>query len=318
MKSYFYSIIISVFLILITNLIFSSHLSAKTQESEKLYSLPVKEIEQILSHWLDHYGFSVSKTSLANRQVKLVALKKNESLKFMIKPYSPLSTNILVTYSQSGFSDKIMLKKLWIYLDNYSSSTFLETTISQAKIPASVLSHKDFVICITVLINDELIQFSGFILDKKGLIISTAHDLTDAKEIRIALNNGRKLIGRLVKINMDRDLVLIKIDLKFKSSILLTQNRNLLKDGEQIYSMGCPLNQQGIMNYGTISRPISQMNNLPLYLVNMDILPGSSGSPVFDAHGNLIGIVKGRYRGRNSVGFIIPLKTVIEFLDNKQ
>jgi len=39
---------------------------------------------------------------------------------------------------------------------------------------------------------------------------------------------------------------------------------------------------------------------------------GSSGSPVFDAQGNLVAIVKGRYRGTESVGFLIPLATIIE------
>jgi len=46
----------------------------------------------------------------------------------------------------------------------------------------------------------------------------------------------------------------------------------------------------------------------------MKIHPGSSGSPVFDEHGNLAAIVTGRYRGTDSVGFLIPFETLMEFL----
>jgi len=46
----------------------------------------------------------------------------------------------------------------------------------------------------------------------------------------------------------------------------------------------------------------------------MKIYPGSSGSPVFDVQGNLVAIVKGRHRGTDSIGFLIPLETIIEFV----
>jgi serine protease Do len=46
----------------------------------------------------------------------------------------------------------------------------------------------------------------------------------------------------------------------------------------------------------------------------MEIHIGSSGSPVFDVQGNLVGIVKGRYRGTQTIGFLIPLETIIAFV----
>ena len=46
----------------------------------------------------------------------------------------------------------------------------------------------------------------------------------------------------------------------------------------------------------------------------MTIHPGSSGSPVFDAQGQLVAMIKGRFRGNSTVGFLTPLETIIEFL----
>jgi serine protease Do len=46
----------------------------------------------------------------------------------------------------------------------------------------------------------------------------------------------------------------------------------------------------------------------------MNIYPGSSGSPVFDNQGRLVGMVRGRYRGTTTVGFVTPLETIVAFL----
>jgi len=49
----------------------------------------------------------------------------------------------------------------------------------------------------------------------------------------------------------------------------------------------------------------------------METLPGCSGSPVFDGQGRFVSVVKGRYRGTETIGFLIPRATVLEFLKEK-
>jgi serine protease Do len=49
----------------------------------------------------------------------------------------------------------------------------------------------------------------------------------------------------------------------------------------------------------------------------MQIRPGSSGSPVFDLGGKLVAVVKGRYRGAESVGFLIPYASLMKFLGDQ-
>ena len=58
------------------------------------------------------------------------------------------------------------------------------------------------------------------------------------------------------------------------------------------------------------------MSDQLLWQVNMRIHPGSSGSPVFDLEGNLVAMVKGRYRGAETVGFLIPFASLMEFIGN--
>ena len=87
--------------------------------------------------------------------------------------------------------------------------------------------------------------------------------------------------------------------------------------GERIYSLGCPLNLVGTVFTGIANGPPRRVDDLTYWQVNMEIHPGSSGSPVFDMNGNLVGVVKGRYRGTHSIGFLIPLDSIVAFMSEK-
>jgi serine protease Do len=151
-------------------------------------------------------------------------------------------------------------------------------------------------------------------VDEKGMIISTAHDLKEIKEISVALYSGRKIKGQVVKIDPQRDLILVDVGIKLDNPICLDKGRNSLNMGEPLFSVGCPINHGGMIYSGIINSSPRRVKDLVLWQVNMTIHPGSSGSPVFDIHGNLVAIVKGRYRGTESVGFLIPFETILAFL----
>jgi serine protease Do len=295
----------------------SSFLSAGSESSLRLYPFPVAELKKILSDWLIDSGFEVSQTSHEPDKIRLKALKGCESWEMILKPYSTLASYLLAAYTINGQPDQNKLNDLWAYLESYSQDFSQERKNVKRKTPmisSAVLNQAGSVVCIKARVKDEPVQFSGFIIDRKGLIISTAHDLEGVQEITVNLDNGQELTGHLVKKDTYRDLTLITINSEADSSISLKKGRNSMRIGEKVYAIGCPLNHKGKLESGIIDGPMRWVDNLPLWQANMETLPGSSGSPVFDAKGNLVGVVKGRYRGTDSKGFFIPLRTVLEFL----
>jgi len=295
-------------------------LTADTQENPVSLSLPVVETEKIITRYLTDSGFEVVQKSPGSGQVKIFALKGNENWQILLKPHSPLSCDLLAAYTLNGKADESKLNELLSYIDNYSKSSgySLEERMDlPAGLPAAVLSQMPLVACIETMKKNDLTQFTGFVIDTDGLIISTAHDLEDDEEFKVTFNDGKELKGHLIKIDYFRDLSLIKVNSKFKSSVSMWNERNLLKFGEKVYSVTCPIHDKETIHTGIIDKPIGFVNNLPLFQVEMKIFPGSSGSPVFDAQGKLLGVVKGRYRGTNSNGFIIPRETVIDFFTKK-
>jgi serine protease Do len=151
-------------------------------------------------------------------------------------------------------------------------------------------------------------------VDKQGLVLSTIHDVETFDDITVTLYDGREIKGDVIKKNTEQDLALINIGGGLDSAISLAEGRNLLGMGESVYSVGCPINLVGSVFPGIINGPPRRVDKLTYWQVNMEIHPGSSGSPVFDVQGNLVGIVKGRYRGTQSIGFLIPLETIFAFV----
>ena len=291
----------------------SSSLFAASNGSVKVWPFPLVESEEVLTRWLAKAGFNPSRVGLEYGLVQLRAVKENEYWQIILRPRSPLATETRALYTQNSTPDEAKVEALWAYLKDYARD-FHEAEKNFNDIPLTILSQRENIVCIKAIIEREQIQFSGFMIDCEGLIVATAHDLQDIRDVTVNLYDGRQRNGHIVAIDFGRDVSLIKIDMTSDSFISLAEGRYLVSMGEKIYSVGCPINQSGNVHSGIVTGPPRRANGLTLLQISIEVFPGSSGSPVFDAQGHVIGMVKGRYRGTNSVGFLIPLDTITGFL----
>lgn len=303
-------------IILLPFFLISLPILGNTDILKKLYPLPIVEVEKILCQWLSDSGFEVTRTSLEGSRVQLKGIKENETRELTLTPYSPLASFIQPRFFFKNQPTQERVAELWAYLEDYLKGDEKGRMAISEEVPARVKSQMESIVCINVNVRGEEIQFTGFIVDRRGLVVSTAHDLKGVQEATIILANGQEKRGTLMKIDPHRDLTLIDIHSKLNSSISLARVRGPLRNGEKVYSIGCPGNHRKFLS-GTIEGPLILVNHLPLWQAKMEIQPGSSGSPVFDGEGNLVAVVKGRFRGGNSTGFLIPLPTILEFFKEK-
>lgn len=288
---------------------------AGSDHSATLYSLPIAEVESILSDWLSHLDFKVQCIPLDSGHVKLSAVRAQERWQIYLKAHSALATEVQVSRSGLTSKDHAMPREITAYLSGYIKALSVKKDNADQFIPPAVLSRIESVVCIKAKRGQENTQFSGFILNTEGLIISTTHDLETLQEIEVILHDGRELKGDLVKFDSHKDLALVRADLESKHVVSLAKGRKLIDIGERVFTIGCPVNLIGTIYSGSVNGPPRRVKELPFWQVNMEIHPGSSGSPVFDANGRLVGIVKGRYRGTTSIGFVIPLETITSFIN---
>ena len=166
---------------------------------------------------------------------------------------------------------------------------------------------------------------SGFFIDDKGTIITNAHVVARAAEMKISVTTpaGKTYTARYITGDPDHDLAMIKVDApeKFPFIALNDLSPNLL--GETCLVLGNPLGYGSSVARGILSakgRSVTVGDNEYQNLVQTDaaINPGNSGGPVVDIAGRLVGIssVKMSFTPQGvptqGIGFAIPGSVVRE------
>lgn len=277
------------------------------------YPIPAAESSEFVSNWFREEGFSVSETGAG-----ISAAKGGRRMTIGIRPQSPLGSLVDFCSPSGSPGDQATLRALRASLDGYILTLEEETAPGSARIPESVAPLKRSVTCLSASVNGVAVHFTGFVVDRRGFIVSTAHDLDDIRSVTVRGEGGEELPGEIVRRDPARDLVLIRVKRNFPEAVTLRGGRRRVDAGERIYMVRCSPRTDERVRGGTISRQQAIVSGRLLWQVKMAVSPGSSGSPVFDTEGRLIGIVKGRYRGTETRGFLIPLDTILEFLGEGQ
>lgn len=299
------------------------------EAKKQIYSMPISETEDVISGWLRRMGFQLYSNKENHGGITLFGEKGTQRWQIRLIPHSPLATKVDAQFAKRGVPCSVEVEKLWIHLSNdiqangipaedipASHLNRINEQAPSAPSPPEIWSKRTAVVCIHGQRSEAPLQISGFIIDSGGLIISTAHGLQYLEPVIVALNDGRSLPGRVIKIDHNVDLTLIDVNASLKTAISLDQGRNMLQQGEQLYNIGCPADMGVTIYSGHISGPPRKLDRNLLWQANITIHPGSSGSPVFDTHGSIVAVVKGRYRGTDSVGFLIPFESLMNFIDS--
>jgi len=206
---------------------------------------------------------------------------------------------------------------LWNFLAGYARGSGVEVRPSAAGVPSTVLSQGEAVVCLTAAKAKKRLQFTGVVVDREGLILCTSHNLENVTQVTITLKSGKTVEGRIIKADFDRDLALVDADGPFPAGVSIGGTARAMVTGTKLFSIGCPENLSGTVYAGFIAGPPRKVKGQYLWQASMKVYPGSSGSPVFDEQGNLAALIKGRYRGTDSTGFLIPLDTITSFVRDK-
>ncbi|WP_370776785.1 S1C family serine protease [Holdemania massiliensis] len=164
---------------------------------------------------------------------------------------------------------------------------------------------------------------SGVIISEEGYIVTNNHVIEDARSILVALHDGTTYEAQLVATDSKMDIGVIKIEASGLTPAILGDSDSL-SVGEPVVAVGNPLGQLG----GTVTNGIVSaldreiiLNNehRNLLQTNAAINPGNSGGGLFNADGELIGIVVAKSSGEDveGLGFAIPIndaKPIIEDL----
>jgi serine protease Do len=289
-------------------------LSGTTPATIGVYPVPAIEMRDQIIAWLHGSGFRISEGGADTEDFTLECSRGGERFLVEIRPKSPLASFAQVS-NLTGIADGgSVVSALKASLETYVRNLQREEPVAIRKIPDSVLSQGKAVFFLSASVEGRTVGFSGFAVNRNGLIVTTAHDLDGVSEIIVWPEDGEKFAGKVLRRDPWRDLILIKVAKNLAGAVPVGSGQPQLKMGEEVFSMVCPAHNHRKVRTGVVDEPPAIVDGQPLWQVNMDVSPGDSGGPVFDTEGRLVGVVKGRFRGAWSRGFLIPINTLREFL----
>ncbi len=157
---------------------------------------------------------------------------------------------------------------------------------------------------------------SGFIISEQGYILTNAHVIHNATDIRVVLSAGKREYPATI-IGADRitDTALIKIEPNHLLSGLPLGNSDALRVGEMVLAIGNPLGLRHSVTFGIVSAkervsPVLNEELVDFIQTDSAINPGSSGGPLLNLYGEVVGINTAVVSQAQSIGFAIPINTV--------
>ena len=276
------------------------------------------EAESVITRWLGGTGHQVRTMRPTDYRTEIIAQKDDVSYRIALAPYSPLATEVRIGAEYGDEAEEDFRRRLFAHLSERARLAESAPDSRNHAVPTEILQRAEAVVCIEVVSGEETRQVSGFFVDMdNGLTMCTAHDLKDAVEVNVIPYHGRKLPGKVVYRDTHLDLAIVDIATPMDAMIPLDESQNFMSIGDRVYAVGCPNNLRGTVTPGMVNSPPRRAGGLAFWQVEIHFAPGSSGSPVFNETGELVGVVKGRHREMDAIGFVIPVETIIEFVKQK-
>jgi S1-C subfamily serine protease len=162
---------------------------------------------------------------------------------------------------------------------------------------------------------------SGFVLNRRGDILTNAHVVDGAQQVSVRFGDGSAVPAQVLGTDNSKDLAVLRVD---PSAVTLDPlplgNSARVRVGDPVAAIGNPFGLDRTITAGIVSarqRQITSPNGFTIdHVIQTDaaINPGNSGGPLINARGRVIGINSQIATGGNGdanvgIGFAIPIQT---------
>ena len=154
---------------------------------------------------------------------------------------------------------------------------------------------------------------SGVIVSTDGYILTNYHVINGAEAVQVGLEDGRSASARVVGVDPDTDLALLKVDVSGLKPIELGRSDDI-KVGDVVLAIGDPYGVGQTVTQGIVSALGRSQLGLSTFenFIQTDaaINPGNSGGALVNVRGQLVGISTALFSpsgGSNGIGFAIPV-----------
>jgi serine protease Do len=158
---------------------------------------------------------------------------------------------------------------------------------------------------------------SGFVVESDGLIVTNNHVIQGATQMLVTLNDGRRFTARLIGRDTVVDIAVLKIAATGLPVLHFAKDDGV-RVGEFVLAMGSPLGLDKTVTSGIVSalhRRVAINEAVQFIQTDASINPGSSGGPLIDLSGRVIGVNTAIAAQAQGIGFAIPAGVVRHTLE---
>ncbi len=154
---------------------------------------------------------------------------------------------------------------------------------------------------------------SGFIIDKRGFVLTNAHVVADAARITVKLDSGEELLAKVVGTDELTDLAVLKVEAGRDLPVVKMGNSDQAQVGDWVIAIGSPFGLNRTVTAGIISQTQRATPSSTLFqrFIQTDaaINRGNSGGPLVNMKGEVIGVnsqIATTNGDFNGIGFALP------------
>lgn len=163
---------------------------------------------------------------------------------------------------------------------------------------------------------DKLGSGSGFFINKKGEIITNWHVISNASSAIVKSFNGAMFeVKGVVAKDKKRDLAIIMIKSRGIDFPFLNLQVKIPEKGERIFVVGNPFGLEFTVSDGLISAVRDLPDIGKVIQISAPISPGSSGSPIINLEGDVIGIASFQITKGQNLNFSVSSVEIAKFLE---
>ena len=163
---------------------------------------------------------------------------------------------------------------------------------------------------------------SGFVVTRDGLIATNEHVIRGGRNVMVQFGEGGDVYpAEIIRVERNSDLALLQINTGRSLQSVTLGSRQRLGIGDQVIAIGSPMGLDRTLSEGIVSqfRVLDDVTWLgELIQITTSISPGSSGGPLFDRQGRVVGITMLQSSVGQNLNFAVPVERLLEILRDRR
>ena len=158
---------------------------------------------------------------------------------------------------------------------------------------------------------------SGFIVREDGAVVTNYHVIDMATDVKVKIGPNVLDIEGVLHVDPENDLAILKLNGNNYQKVRIG-DPNKLKVGEKLYVIGSPQGLQNTVSEGILSGIRNLDAHRNILQMTAAISPGSSGGPVFNSRGEVVGVATFLIAETQSLNFAMPINLIASGLLKKE